>query len=969
MSRPPFDASKLPREALLAEAFPGQEIKPARNGWARLSCTHPMCSHEHGDRPPHGTPSLDVNVESGAFECRSFNRTGKGWKDFVTTWWGENRWRQVLRDAGYGGRKPASLQERWDDLRPESAWSTSLKLDPALARRYLRSGCRYPGDPRSDTAVALRDGAGQLVGIKWRLPPGGSWKVGSAAKKDPNAKYVLTKGSDPSVIFLAELVADRPGATVLICAGEKDALAAASSLPETWAPVSGCYGEGRVPRTLAELVRGRRVVIAYDGDRAGHEGAWRVARAVARTCEGSPVAALLPEDTPPGARKPGWDVANLLAHSGPQGLEALLAEAGPVPAEWEPKEDSPQGDPPPIEEEEPEAPLFERDAVESSLSKWGELDGCVVRWDNRGRGENARAVAVCCFRGIPRAIRVRTVWTEDPEDPSGWAQAQQVTYRFVLQGGAELDRTVATGSRAFEELLDEVELARACEAVGRTARSQLFLWTLQKSTPEVIEERAAIGPHPGLGWLAPPCLAVRGGRIEDLGAAVVPPQTMQEFRRFRLARLSPKRLRQVARWVVGPLLSCDHADQAYTIPLLGASLSAPLWHAIPELDSWQRHVFWIQGPTGVGKSQLTRYFWSFWGDFVNPSGLANWLSSVTWIEGLLHSAVGVPTFVSDFKRGSFSRDEYRAAMRLIQAYADRTSRGRARRGTAEADALRPPRATWIVDGEDLPEGEASTLGRMVVLRVEAAEGRSLCARAEDSTLSPAMVRDLPGVTAAWIAWTQSNEQALTAILARAVRDMREALSSQASNAARIVRNYAVQLATIRGFCTFLWELDKVQGLEELDRRALDVYTAMAEDQISAVQGETAGESFLDQLRVLIHSGAIYLRPEHACAAQEVFSGFPREGNAVCVGTYDGAGVAHVWPARAVPVVNGSLTRGGGSRIEFSRRAIGQQLSSLGIRVTRRRVSDPGLGNRPRAWTVPLELLGVMAGAASAEEAE
>ena len=953
MNRAPFDSSRLPREQLLAEAFPGQELRPDRNGWARLSCTHPACTHENGDRPPHGTPSLDVNVETGAFLCRSFNREGRGWKDLVTAWHGEGRWKQALKQAGYGKSedRPRNLQERWDRLKPEAAWTVSLGVSPDLSARYLRSGCRYPGDPRSESAVALRDPQGELKGIKWRLPPGGRWKVGAAAQKDPTAKYVLTKGSDPSVVFLGELVLERPEATVLVCAGEKDALVAASHLGEEWAPVSGCYGEGKVPRGLAKLVEGRRVVIAYDGDRAGHEGAFRVAQTL-RAC--NPTAARFPTDTPPGAKKAGWDVANVLEHQGAEALADLLEAAAPVPAEWEPKEAPPE---PP---REPETPVFDQaeSEVESALSSWGETEGCVVEWTRRGRANKAHMVPVCCFRGIPRLTRVRSVWAEDPEDPSGWAQTQQSTYSFALQDGTKITRTCPAGVRSFEELLDTVELSRATEAVGRTARSKLFVWTLQQSRPEVLEERKAIGPHKGIGWIAPPSVVVRQGRIEDLGATAVPPLPMQEFTRYRLERLPQRRFEEVARWLAGPLLSCDYVDGAYTIPLLAAFMSPPLWSYVPELESWQRYAFWVQGQSGVGKSQLCRYFACLWGDFLDPRGLANWISSATWLEMLLHAAVSVPVFVSDFKRRSFSRDEYRAAMRLIQAYADRTSRGRAAYGGRSGDTTRPPRCTWIVDGEDLPEGEASTIGRMVVLRVAPGGELDLCADANSDALDPAMVRDLPGVTARWIAWAQRNVQRLGHELEGAVRDLTEELPAGASNRARLVRNYAVQVATIRGLCLFLEEEAGVQGLGHLAKRALDVHVELAAEQLGDVSDESAGAMWLQQLSVLLHAGAVFLRAEDTYATAAAFVNVPKEGNSQCVGTFDANGDAYVWPARAVPIVNASMTRGGGDRIEFSRKAIAQQLEAAGAKekTVRRRVTDEGLSARPYAWQIPLSAL-------------
>ena len=250
-----FDITKLPRDQLLREAFPGQEINPDGNDFARVSCTIPGCEHTHGDTPPAGKPSLDVNVRSGALICRG-NTVGGTWKAFVQTFWNEERWRQLCQ-----GQKP-TFSETWHSLSSERLITERYRITPELSRRYLRSGCRCDGDPRSETVVGLWEG-GSLVGMKWRLPDGARWQKGNVAIKDPCAKYALTKGSSVKLLFLGDRMREFPRATVLVCAGEKDALVAASHLnPERWAPVSGCFGEGKVPFGLATAAEKRRVVVA-----------------------------------------------------------------------------------------------------------------------------------------------------------------------------------------------------------------------------------------------------------------------------------------------------------------------------------------------------------------------------------------------------------------------------------------------------------------------------------------------------------------------------------------------------------------------------------------------------------------------------------------------------------------------------------------------------------------------------------
>lgn len=951
-----FDVTKLPRQALLAEAFPGQSLH--EKGWGKVRCTLPNCEHANGDK----SPSLSVNVEGGGFECMVNGTSGKGWKAFVTTFWDEGRWKDLLRKH-MGSRTQPSLRERWDALRPEEEWTRSLGIAPDLVRNYLRQGVRYPGDPESRSVIAIRRN-GVLIGIKWRLPSGATWKVGGVSKTDPTAKYALTKGSEVKAVFLAELPELHSKATVLVCAGEKDALVAASHLSrDDWAPVSGCFGEGKVPRGLREVCKGRRVVVAYDGDDAGRGGAWKVARFL-RGHAHHVTAARFPEDTPPGAPKPGWDVSDVILHRGPRELLKILEAAQPVPEEWKPKgaKDEPEDDPPlePIRRDGP-------GQIEHALDDWGELEGQVVKWRRQRtkRGQPPVLIPTCKFRGLPRCRRVKRLWSEDPDEPTGWAEEEEVLYEFRLVGGRVITRRAGPGQRAFDALLDSTDLAEATEATSREDRSRLYLWTLQASTDrQTTEERQAVGPHGDFGWLAPGGARVRKGTVEPVPFRVGPPHESEEFKRYRLQILNARPLRQTCRWIVDQLLNCDHADGAYALPLMGAFMSAPLWEYLRQLGSWQRYAFFVQGSSGIGKSQLSRYFWSFWGDFRNGEGLTTWISSATYIEGLLYQAKGVPLFVSDWKRANLSHQRWQEAMALLQAYADRSSRGRAKRGGASADRKRPPRCTWVIDGEDLPEGEQSTLGRMVILEVGAHGPHKRCADADDSTLDPLMVANLPGVTARWISWVQKNRDKLSRELDRVALDLEGVIPQVSTNRSRLVRNYAVQVLSALAFTYFLEDVGGVGDLEFMRDKIRFIHQDMACKQIGAVRDESAASQFVVGLVNLLSSGSVHLRPQEPEGTGEPFSGphpfgKPQGLSSTCVGTYH-HGTAYVWPGIAVPAVNRHMSQGGGGRIEFSQKAIGQQLLQEEVITGRPRQRVGKYGHRKErivTWAIPITELG------------
>lgn len=955
-----FDVSKLPRQALLDEAFPGQEVTTS-DRFTRLSCTHPGHHHAHNDDPAQGgMKSLDVNGSTGAWECKATGESGSGWKAFVCAWWSEARWRQLCRDhdpAGKGSRKQPTMGERWAQLEPETEWTRALHIHRDLSERYLRAGTRYPGDPRSPNAIALRDADGKLVGIKWRLAKGATWQVGSLKGKDgKEAKYGLTKGSSVSHVFLGDLLSSREAARVVVCAGEKDALVAASHLDaREWGPVSSSYGEGsrKIPEGLRELCAGRRVVLCYDGDPAGRAGAVKVARYLDGTAS-EVLAARMPEDTPPGGTKPGWDVADVVQHRGGQALVELLEAAVPVPAEW--AKGAPPGGEPPSGDGGGQRERSTR--LVSDYDNWDDYQGCTVIWKPHGKDELRAHVVLRALIGVERVCRT---WTEDPESETGWSLSHRIHWRFDLQGGDVVRVETGVAKTELARELERPDLAAAVESTSRDTASRLHRWGHHRTEGQREEttERRALGDHGALGWLAPGGVTVRDGRVERSECLIGPPTVGEEFRRFRLSRLADGELREVASWITETMLTCDHVGGAYTLPLLGAFVSAPLWSVLRELDSWQRSLFFVQGTSGVGKSQVCRYFWSFWGDFTSPQGLTTWISSATYLEQLLHHAVCTPVFVADYKQGQFSRDTRRAAMALMQAYADRSARGRAGRGGSTSERKRPPRCAWIVDGEDLPEGEQSTIGRMVILELDQ-HGGGLACEANESALAPAMVAKLPAVTARWIAWCQRHHEKLLGALQMACGELLEDLPRGSSNRDRLVRAYAVQLTAVWGFLTFMVEELGVprERAAELQAVSREAHQHMAARQLARVTGESAGEVFWRGLLSLLESHQVFLRPPDR--DRDMKNPFGTIGGTPpCVGTYDYE-KAYVWPTVAEPLVQQAQTRGGGDRIQFSRAAVEQQLTEMGMianaRERARQVVD-GRVRRLPVWEISLASLG------------
>lgn len=316
-----FDRTKIPRADLLRDAFPGESLDPEANGLRAVRCRLPRCQHKNGD----AGPSLLVNPSTGYFECKVSGTKGRGWKALTQTFLGAERWSEVRALCMNGTGSDPTREERWSQLAPEAIWTARYGIAAELSALYLRSGRRYPSDPPSETAIGLWSGD-TLMGIKFRLPHGAKWSDGR------DQKYRLLKGDQPRGLVLL-LDRAQPAATVVYCAGEKDALVAASHLDaQRWAPVCGCAGEGTLPKGIARALAGRDVVIALDPDHAGRAGAVALHGVLQGHARSVRIARLPEDEPPPGEAR--WDVAELTRVRGVEALERVLGEAGDLPAEW-----------------------------------------------------------------------------------------------------------------------------------------------------------------------------------------------------------------------------------------------------------------------------------------------------------------------------------------------------------------------------------------------------------------------------------------------------------------------------------------------------------------------------------------------------------------------------------------------------------------------------------------------------------
>lgn len=814
----------------------------------------------------------------------------------------------------------AKLERTWGNLEPAEGrgWGERYGITRALEARYLRWGPRYRGGTPG-VAIAHRNADGELVGVKFRRPDTESW--GRADRKDKdNQKYLAAWGSKSArEVFLLEEARRFPGAALLLVGGEKDALVAASHLdPERWAPVSGCTGEGSIgwiPPLLDAVGPDREFVVAFDGDKAGRDAAKKAIAKLHRLGVNEPKDARLPE---------GADVTDLILAVGPANLAARLEAAQPHPRDHGQNSRN-----------------RNEVLIVNPLDSWREIDGQVVHVTDTRDGP----VGKVKLAGVARIVDSELVWSEDPE--LGWTCRQRSSFAAKLKNG-RTKRHTGEGFEGFTQLLELC--AGSVPAVNPAEQRTLYQW-VQRRSPKEREVREAAGYcGEGLGWLFPGGVQVVGGKVRESTVEVRPPG-LADLERYHLKPLEPSRLEEVAAFVVNRLIPCDFADRAYTLPILAAVLVGPIWTHAQEVANWQRYTFFVQGPSGVGKSQLTRYLMAFWGDFARP-GLATWGSTAVSFEDLFYRVQGAPVFAGDWKEQNLGKGKDQA-IRTLQLYGDRTVRGRARQDGSQR-ARKPPRCQLLIDGEQLPEGEQSTLGRMVILRVRGhMDQRGMCCRAEESNLPAELVADLPGLTAHWIAWVQRNDERLSAWVREIEAELEEATprGDGQTNRRRVLRNHTLQLVTLRGFFCFLDE-ECGQFTRHHYQRAVEVVHGQAADQVQAVAKQSAGEIFLATLQAALLSGDVHLDPVHDRDSYEGESSgdypWPKpKHSSTRVGFYH-LDEVYLWPKSAVPQV-----RRRAPDLLFGQRAIAQQLLQDGTIS-----NDPRQirGQRGRWWALRVEAL-------------
>src|SRR5579864_222946 len=221
------------------------------------------------------------------------------------------------------------------------------------------------------------------------------------------------------------------------------------------------------------------------------------------------------------------------------------------------------------------------------------------------------------------------------------------------------------------------------------------------------------------GWdLAQMVYRAPGGWIDAEGYHYNQPDTdmtvdlegEEQARWLRFDRLKPNLLPETKIHIIEDLLQL-HERPVMHVLLAGVALAV----LEPFAGGTERPAIWLQGLTGAGKSLALRLAANFFGDFDPNEGrrFMTWGSTANAIQrqGAYFRHAIFP--VDDYKPGIVDQ---RSAVYILQNYSDGTGRGRLRRD-ATPNQTRPIQGLLISTGEDIPQHNASTLARTIIVQV------------------------------------------------------------------------------------------------------------------------------------------------------------------------------------------------------------------------------------------------------------
>ncbi len=440
------------------------------------------------------------------------------------------------------------------------------------------------------------------------------------------------------------------------------------------------------------------------------------------------------------------------------------------------------------------------------------------------------------------------------------ALERQFVIQGVKAGGMRFTcRIAASEYNSRDKLHSALQVAGGSALVVQPGAGPDLAAAILELSPSAPEERV----YAHTGWTEH-----QGRRIYLLpGGSVVPEGDAPRvelpggLRRYGVRAANPDDLRAGIRVVLDHLLRVFAARVSY--PTVAHVFLAVI-HGRLQTD--QKYALHLVGETGSKKTAYAMVVLCLFGDFTDDRPPETWQSTVNSVEMVGYALKDVVFLVDDFKRATVAN---KSMVQLIQRYADGVGRNRL---TATSEILRGRqiRGLLMTTGEDLPSGEASTLARMLPLRV----GRDECQEAH-LTAAQESAHLLPGVMYAYINWLDREWDGIvarevggfSAHRSAALANLRKTAAG-GTNLGRVAANLAQNTIGWRLMLAFFRDMGALEQ-EEADA-LLDEYQRVTSTVISGIAGmvaeQRASEIFLGALRTLWATGRVAIHPTTEGAA-------------------------------------------------------------------------------------------------------
>jgi len=475
---------------------------------------------------------------------------------------------------------------------------------------------------------------------------------------------------------------------------------------------------------------------------------------------------------------------------------------------------------------------------------------------------------------------------------------------YTVQGQSDRPWLVEIGG---EEFRDE---RKARGVIGSAAGARAIIYQA-RLFPVAIQEMSN-GFDTETRYLSTGWQSV-GGKLAFItpGSGASYCEVSEEMKRYGVA---PGDFEQGANALVNGLLEAFSHKQTYFC--VAHAFLAPLYRW---MSGAKRYMLHLVGETGSLKTAYACALLSLYGQFSDEEPTEKWTSTIGKIERLGHEAKDVLFLVDDYK-GRYVRSQ--DITTLVQNYSESRGRGRLNRD-ASIKQTYWIRGALMSTGEDIPEGEASVISRMLIIRLTRPQGANVKLR-----YAQERAEHLNAVMYEYTKWLAENtsaddERAMDQQIIRWRDDFMTRCPSDSTNPGRLATNLAQNKVAWSAMARFLlhrgvWSESEVSArLQEYDLYAGELLNDMAR----RVQQEKASTSFLAALRSLLDSGKAELLPRDTKAEE------PSPGREL-LGWKDGA-FFYLLPEATFHAAE-QWYRVIGQSIGFSRQAIEAQLWDDGL---------------------------------------